>query len=1312
MKLNSKVWLGENKVKYINKNKLLSAASLIAIHALAAPAMMAQETQSTSTENSSEKVLDTIVVTGIAGSISQSVLDKRNASKIVDTINAEDIGKSTDQNIAEALNRVSGVSMSSVDGEGSLISIRGASPDQTVITLNGAALGTTEFGQAVDLSSYSSDVLSKVEVIKTPAADDEEGSLGGLVNLTTRKPLEIEEDVRNFSLQGRYNDLAGETNHKLSGVVSEKFFDDKFGIIVSVVDETNSIRRDQLRNDDFRAHNTWGATDQNGNFITNSFNLADHDLTVPGTGATQEEIADYNARVSAAAGLPYQTAIWGISPTRSQYSIFNGQRDRQALDIGAQWQITDKTDLTVNLSYALQSIDNVTDEVGIRTPQSNTNVNFRAVLDENGNVPMRQVYVANDNGDLVPSLDDNNNPVMAPIFVSPLNAPGNAFGIAPTFSDPQADWYGIDTDTRTYTRVINRFQTADLNSSLARFENESKTISAELNHEFTDNLRVKLGGSFQSAERIPDQQIWMSVQSRENPAYLRFAAGPVGTTGGIQPIGTDCSSGVCQPYVGTGFLDRGRFINEPTPQEIADAAAEGYVGVIGNAINNRSADNVSLTGYNPDDVLAQSINSLSQTVTAVKDEQTTAFIDLDYDLNKFGLTTIELGGKYTKREKFTDAQTGSVTNTKVGVSVIDPVTGREVFIGGALDQTPISGFARKVDDDALWESIGVNRNALSDGFVSFDAESVFNLVAADPELAIDLDDSATRGAEFENIALYAKQNFSFFDDRVSGNFGLRYVKTEVETTGAGGLRAFNEGFGRNQRVFDLGILRSLSDSSKPECAASPIYENAEVSVFNQYRYSRIDGLGVDTQGTTSFLDDTRIDNLVPEGGCFEPILANADTFLAAGDGGRNALIRWNNTFFTNNFFWTFDDDPSNGEGFVTTDPGGPAEALTSINNNIHTVPTAGSHEYEVFLPSMNINWMVTDNLVARFAASKSMTRPNIDSLRPGFQISENGWGSPATKFSTVNLFNTQLEPLESINIDTSLEWYFAKDALLSLGLFYKDITNLEETEEQVVYLSDVKGAIQNGDAVDGNSLILSADELTHDNCFAHITGSWQVGRDPQDVANAIFGTPEQHCARFNASQVRNAAGAEIMGLELQYTHNYTFLPGIWSGLGVSANYTYQDSSFEAEVSDLAPGEVLPSFQIARTPEHSYNVTAYWQDGGHQIRLAYGGASDVLLNRAFDNGALWEEGRETLDFSAAYELSDNFSLTFDASNLLDQPLRRYWTSRQLELPTDALGTTDFVAFDEGNALDGEAPKHRTQLLYKTGRIFRLGLRAQF
>ncbi|EIK45862.1 3-dehydroquinate synthase [Cellvibrio sp. BR] len=219
--------------------------------------------------------VEEVVVTGIRGSIKRSVDDKREARKIVDTINAEDIGKSTDQNIAEALNRVSGVSMNTSDGEGKTVSIRGANADQTVVTMNGTALGSTGFSQGVDLSSYSADILSKIEVIKTPSADDEEGSLGGLVNLTTRKPLDIKEDVRTVSLQGRMDDQSEEFDHKFVGTFSQKFADDSIGVLVTVNDEENKLRRDQYHAQDYSTFGSNAYTDgRTGQAYANSTAMA------------------------------------------------------------------------------------------------------------------------------------------------------------------------------------------------------------------------------------------------------------------------------------------------------------------------------------------------------------------------------------------------------------------------------------------------------------------------------------------------------------------------------------------------------------------------------------------------------------------------------------------------------------------------------------------------------------------------------------------------------------------------------------------------------------------------------------------------------------------------------------------------------------------------------------------------------------------------------------------------------------------------------------------------------------------------------
>ena len=1221
----------------ISKSRLLSAASAFTIGVFATSAAQAQDAEAAA----DEEVIEEIIATGIRGSLATSVADKRNANQIVDTINAEDIGKSTDQNIAEALNRVSGVSITEQQGEGAFVSIRGASPDQTVVTLNGTTLGTTEFSQAVNLSSFSSDILSKIEVIKTPSADDEEGSLGGLVNLVTRKPLDIYEPVRTLSVQGRWNEQYNEDkkfdsplpeDYKISGTFSHKFFDDTFGIIVSAVDETNPLRQDFTEGREFRAARSFNAEDLDGNVY---------------------QSADYDT-----------PSLWGIAALQTAYGVREGQRDRQALDFAAQWAPRDTTSITANLNFGRQQVENKMHEATVRNNDQSRDPNF------------------------------NNVGV-------PYNVQGNAFldGTATPFQDP-SDWMILDANSRTWVRTLRRFQPADINASSDKYENENFMGSLELEQSlFDDALTLNVGASYQKAEQIPDQRVYVNLQSaRENPVFNRFFLSP----DELQPAGIDCRTGVCVPVTGTSPINLGNVITEPTAQEIIDLAAAGIVGTAGQPIVTRGDDNFSLTGNNPDDILAKSIGFLNQTLTAVEDTNEVFFLDGDLEFDKFGVTFLEFGAKYTKREKFVDNQSGNVTNRNPAASIVNPLTGQPVLVSNALDQTPLVPFAVNVAPNGFLSGIGLSGNNVSDGFVSVDPVGLFELVRADEGIAIDIDDTETRSAKFENLALYLKANFEFMDSRLTGDVGLRWVKTEVETTGAAGIRAFNESFGRNQRIYDLRNLRSLMDPTQPACPAIPFDPAGEVTFGDAARYARVDGLGINTNGTATFNDDTPLPNSLP---CHEPFLLDVANLQALGFFPQD-LRRYNNIFWTNNDIFT--------GGFATTDPEG-LNLAAGTNNTIRTFGTAGGHEYDVLLPSLNLNYLLNDEMIVRFAASQTMTRPPIDTIRPGFNIAETGWGNPATRINNINLFNTQLDPLKSKNFDLSFEWYFDEDALVSVGIFYKDIEDLIETEQQQVYLRDVKTEVQNGDDVSFDGLLLDENSITIDNCYAEILGEWQYGYNPSYVENMLFSDdPEFLCSQFRATQPRNAAGADIKGVELQYAQNYTFLPGIWGGLGLSANYTYQDSSFAQDTSDLVAGLELPRFQIDRTPEHSFNVTAYWQDDdGHQVRLGYSGASDVLLQRNFGFGALWQDGRETLDLSAAYQVNDNIAFTFDVTNLLDEPYRTYFTSRTIMLPESATGGgLDLVAFDEGNPISGSAYQGRTVSEYNVGRFYRAAVRVHF
>ncbi len=1223
-------------IKPISKKVLLSASSALAMVAMG---QVAYAQDSTTVEDEE----DVVIATGIRASIAKSLDDKRTAKQIVDTINSEDIGKSTDQNIAEALNRVSGVSINVTDGEGSTISIRGASPDQTVVTLNGAALGSTGFNQAVDLSSYSADILSKVEVVKTPSADDEEGSLGGLVNLVTRRPLELNKNVRTATAQGRWNTQSfsgspsrpfAAEDYKLSGTLSQKLFNDTFGVIISGVDETNSVRRDGVEFREYDQFRSFNAQDQNGNVYT-SPSYAD--------GA----------------------AIWGIAPRQIAYGVLEGQRDRKALDFSAQWQPFSATSITGNLSFARQEISNKQDEVTLRFNDQNREPNFIQGLNADG---------------------------------TPENYPDQLpFGTAPApFTDP-SDWQVVDTDTRAWTRILRRFDGGDVNASSNEFANENLTASLDFEQTLFDRLTVNIGGSYQKAEDIPDQQVFVNLQSaRENPFFLRFNLSP----DQLQPHGFDCTSGDCQPVTGTTPINLGSVIGSPTPAQIADFTARGILGTVGQPILTRADDNVSLTGFNPDDILAKSVGSVNQTIRSVEDTNEVLYFDADFDVDKFGISSFELGAKYTKREKFVDNQSGNVTNTNSAATVVNPLTGQPVLVSNALDQTPILPFARNVNPSGFLEGLGLGGNNISDGFVSVDPVALFDLIRADEGVAIDIDNSETRSASFENIALYAKTNFEFMDERISGDVGLRWVQTEVNTSGSAGLTAFNEAFGRNQRIYDIRNLRSLMDASLPACPAIPFDPNGEVSFGDAARYARIDGLGVDTQGTATFNDDIPIP---ASGPCHEPFLLGPEGLRNLG-GFDQSLRRYNNIFWTNNDIFT--------GGFATTDAAG-LNLAPGTNNTIRTFDTSGAHKYDVFLPNLNVNFLLNEEMILRLAASKTMTRPEIDLLRPGFNVSETGWGDPATRLNNISLFNTQLNPLTSKNFDASFEWYFEKDALLSIGFFHKDIKNLVEEEQQIVFLRDIKTEIQNGQDVTTDGLILDENSITIDNCYAEILGEWQYAYNPSYVEGQLFSDdPNFLCAQFRATQARNAAGATINGVELQYSQNYTFLPGIWGGLGLSANYTYQDSSFDQDESSLVEGAVLDRFQINQTPEHSYNITGFWEQNGHQLRLAYGGQSDSLIQRNFQRGALWQDGRETLDFSAAYKLNERVTFTFDAQNILDQPIRTYFTSRNIQLPESATGNGPLTSFNEGNPISGDAYQGRTVFEYNTGTNLRAAVRVNF
>jgi len=200
-----------------------------------------------------DKDIEVIQVTGsFRDSLSNALNVKRQSDTAIDAIMAEDIADFPDLNLAESLQRIPGVAISRAAGEGRQITVRGLGPDFTRVRINGMEaistsggtdqIGGANRGRGFDFNTFSSDLFSSLTVRKTASADVEEGSLGATVDLRAARPFDY--DGFTFSASGQlgYNDLSEKSDPKASFLVSDKFFDNTFGALLSLSYSERSLK--------------------------------------------------------------------------------------------------------------------------------------------------------------------------------------------------------------------------------------------------------------------------------------------------------------------------------------------------------------------------------------------------------------------------------------------------------------------------------------------------------------------------------------------------------------------------------------------------------------------------------------------------------------------------------------------------------------------------------------------------------------------------------------------------------------------------------------------------------------------------------------------------------------------------------------------------------------------------------------------------------------------------------------------------------------------------------------------------------------
>ncbi len=314
--------------KFLKKPIALAISSILAT-GLSAPLIAAEENL---IENAGSEV-EVIEVKGIKGSLIRSMNLKRSMSGVVDAISAEEMGKFPDTNLAESLQRITGVSVSRSNGEGSEITVRGFGPDFNLITLNGRQMPGTGNSRSYSLENLSSDGVSALEVYKTARGEQPSGGLGATVNIVTVKPLQSPGEKYTLSAKGIYDEsnvTGDDITPEFSALYSNTFADEIFGLAFSFSHQERDFQK------------------QSANIQGWQFQP---DAQLPSLDA--DKIID-NRSANAAAGAFF--------PRDMNYGIADVERERTNANLTLQYAPVDN--LVISLDYTMGESTTGTNSVG------------------------------------------------------------------------------------------------------------------------------------------------------------------------------------------------------------------------------------------------------------------------------------------------------------------------------------------------------------------------------------------------------------------------------------------------------------------------------------------------------------------------------------------------------------------------------------------------------------------------------------------------------------------------------------------------------------------------------------------------------------------------------------------------------------------------------------------------------------------------------------------------------------------------------------------------------------------------------------
>ncbi|WP_394191394.1 TonB-dependent receptor [Pseudoalteromonas atlantica] len=300
-----------------------------------------------------------------------------------------------------------------------------------------------------------------------------------------------------------------------------------------------------------------------------------------------------------------------------------------------------------------------------------------------------------------------------------------------------------------------------------------------------------------------------------------------------------------------------------------------------------------------------------------------------------------------------------------------------------------------------------------------------------------------------------------------------------------------------------------------------------------------------------------------------------------------------------------------GVRYVETKQSSKGNAANTIDGKVVVSPTDISHDYNHFLPSINLSFAIDEEQTVRFGAAKTISRARLDEMNASVTAEYNQREDENGNNWAISGGNPNLEPKEATGLDLSYENYFHEEGYFAAALFYKDISK---------WIFD---------------------------------GTYET--DLTGVPDPSTGEIPENPIATSSGKV-NGGGGELWGYELSLTLPFTMFSDSLDGFGLIASHT----GVEQDLKDQKGNE----FELPGLSDQIDSLTVYFERNGFQARTSMRKRSDFkgdIYGPGFETAQVDIKGETIWDAQIGYDFSegaveslDGLSVTFQVQNITEEP----------------------------------------------------------